>query len=155
MRTLSLAMVALLSGPARAQDVVATLYTHNGTVAPPYHRSLRAIITADGMVALRACKGYDDSACSTFTGAAPEGAVAAILGAAKAAGLPGQPLTEDPMPPVGGGSTSGSVVIGGQSVALPAFPVEGDRTRTEAVLSAIRQSIPSGVQARAEAKIAE
>jgi hypothetical protein len=155
MRTLWLAMVALFSGSALAQEVVATLYTHNGTVAPPYHRNLRVLITADGIVTLRACKGYGDSDCSTFAGPAREGEVAAILAAAEAAGLPGRPLAEDPMPPVGGGSTSGSVVIRGQTVALPAFPIEGDQDRTQTVLSAIAAAIPSDVQVRAESKLAE
>lgn len=155
MRTLWLAMVALLSSPAVAQEVVATLYTHNGTVAPPYHRNLRALITADGMVTLRACKGYGDGDCRTFAGPAGEGAIAAILAAAGAAGLPGRPLAEEPMPPVGGGSTSGAVVIGGQTVALPAFPVEADRERTEALLSAIRAAIPADLHSRAAAIMGE
>jgi hypothetical protein len=155
MRTFWLVLMALLSGPALAQDVVATLYTHNGSVAPPHHRNLRALITADGMVTLRACKGYGDSDCRTLTGVAREGAVAAILAAAGAAGLPGRPLAEDPMPPIGGGSTSGSVVIGGQTLALPAFPAEGDRERTEAVLSAIRTAVPANLQSRAAARMGE
>lgn len=155
MRTLWLAIMALFPGPALAQEPLATLFTHNGTLPPPYHRSLRVLVTADGMVTLRACKGYDDSDCAVLSGAAPQGAVAAILAAAEAAGLPGQPLAEDPMPPVGGGSTSGSVVVGGQTVALPAFPVEADRARTEAVLAAIRAAVPADLQTRAAAKQGE
>ena len=155
MRTLWLAIMALFSGPALAQEPLATLYTHNGTLPPPYHRNLRVLIGADGMVTLRACKGYGDDDCGTFAGRAAEGAVAAILAAAEAAGLPGQPLAEDPMPPVGGGATSGSVVVGGQTVALPAFPVEADRARAEAVLAAIRAAVPADLQTRAAAKLGE
>lgn len=155
MRTFWLAIMALFSGPALAQDIVATLYTHNGTVAPPYHRNLRALVAADGMVTLRACKGYGDSDCVTLSGPAPQGAVAAILAAAGVAGLPGRPLAEDPMPPVGGGATSGSVVIEGQTVALPAFPAEADRARTNDVLAAIQAAIPADLQTRAAAKMRE
>lgn len=155
MRTLWLAMLGLFASPVAAEEVVATLYTHNGTLPPPYHRSLSVLVTADGTVTLRACKGYDDSGCRTLSGPAPEGAVAAILAAAGAAGLPGRPLAEDPMPPVGGGSTSGSVVIGGATLALPAFPVEADRERTAAVLAAISAAVPADLQARAEARLGD
>lgn len=154
-----MAMIALMfaTAPAAAEDLVATLYSHNGSLPPPYHRSLRVEIGVGGTVMLRACKGYGDSdaACRAVTGQAAPGAVDAILAAAAAAGLPGQTLADDPMPPVGGGATSGSVHIGGQVAALPAFPVEADRPRAEAVLSAIRAAIPTGAMKRADKVLAE
>lgn len=152
-------MIALMvaAGPAAAQDVVASLYSHNGTVPPPYHQSSRASVAQDGRVTVSVCTGYDDSggACKTFVGQAAQGAVEVILAAARAAGLPERPLTDDPMPPIGGGATSGAVVIDGQTVRLPAFPIEADRARTQGVLIAIANAIPADLQEQAKGEVAE
>jgi hypothetical protein len=109
------------------------------------------------MVTLRACRGYEDSddGCRTFTGRAPAGAVEGIAAAASAADIAARPPGEDPMPPVGGGSTSGSVMIDGKRVILPPFPLAEDRARTEAVLAAIRAAVPPEVQAGADKALAD
>ncbi|QYK41500.1 MAG: hypothetical protein KF887_19415 [Paracoccaceae bacterium] len=129
---------------------VATWAANNGTLPPAYRRSLRAEIDSAGWVTMRSCQGYDETgpACRISAGEAPEGAVAAILAAAVAAEIFARPPVSDAMVPVGGGSVHGSVTLDGETVMLPAFPVEEDRRRVADVLHAIATAIPPGGQAQ-------
>lgn len=146
---LGLAAGLLAGAPAaRAQDpaaghVVATLGANNGTVPPPYHSHSSVILAGDGHVTVRVCQGYGDDSCRVFEGQAAPGAVAAVLAAAEAAGLADTPPAANPHPPVGGGSTWGSVRLGDRTVTLPAFPAAADEVRVAAVLAAIRAAIPA------------
>lgn len=135
----------VLAGPVLSADLIATLSSNNGTVPPMYHRHQTVRIVTDGAVTLRACRGYGDTdaACITATGRTTPEAVAAIVAAARAAGLPEQPVTPDPEPPIGGGMTFGTVFVDGAAADLPAFPIEADRGRTQAVVDAIRAAIPA------------
>lgn len=155
MRPLVLAL-ALLSLPvAAAAEVLATLHSHNGTLPPPYRRDLSAEIDADGTVRLRACKGYGEASCHSLTAQADPAAVAGILAAARAAGLPGRPVAEDPSPPVGGGAVSGSVVVDGTRAVLPPFPAFPDLTRNADVLAAILAALPQDAMAAVQAAVGE
>jgi hypothetical protein len=143
MRRLPVFALMLAAAPA-AGETLATLYSHNGTVAPPYHRNLAVEIDGDGTVRLRACRGYGkaDGDCRDGTAAATPAALAAILAAARDAGLPGRPIAEDRSPPVGGSATSGSVRIDGTVARLPAFPAAADLDRCAEVLAAILAAVP-------------
>ncbi len=149
----ALALALGLSGPAAAQgpEYVATYSTSNGTVPPPFHWRLDAAISADGMVTVRHCTGYDDTGCGIATAPAPEGAVAAIMAAVRQAGLVERPAAQDSHPPVGGSATSGSVLVDGRLVLLPAFPAPEDRQRVGAVLNLLGAVIPSEARAAAAA----
>lgn len=130
---------------AVAAEPVATLHSHNGTLPPPYHRSLSVSIEADGRVTLKDCTGYDESGCSTFTGEADGAALAAIDAAARTAGCPGNPLTENDNPPVGGGASSGGVLVDGTLCALPPYVIAEDEARKASVIAAIGAAIPASL----------
>jgi hypothetical protein len=142
------ALALLFAAPAGAEPL-ATLHSHNGSLPPPFHSSLTVTVELDGTLSLRTCQGYDTEgpACKVARGRAVEGGVEAIRAAVAAAGLAERPATEDPMPPIGGGVTSGSVVLDGRTIALPGFPVEADRARVGAVLAAIMAAVPSDLRA--------
>lgn len=141
--------VALLAAPAARAEPVATLYSHNGSLPPPYHRNLTAEIDRDGTVTLTACKGYGDDDCETVSGTAPAEAIAAIETAARQAGLPGSPLRENPDPPVGGGAVTATVVLDGATATLPAFVRPEDEARKAAVIAAIEAAIPADLSSAA------
>lgn len=147
--------VAVLGPRAMAENAgpVAIWGMQNGTLPPPYHWTLRAAIAGEGRVTMRFCRGYSDADtdCGAAEGMAPEGAVQAILAAAKAADLLTRPVAEDPRPPVGGATVWGSVRMNGQELALPPFPAKPDAARVQAVMAAIAAAIPPGLGAAAQA----
>lgn len=153
-RVLALAL-APLAAAAAAEEPLATLGANNGSLPPPYHRSTSVSVLADGSVRLRACRGYGDADCRTYTGRAPAGAVEAILAAAEAAGLAARAPAADPNPPVGGGAEWGSVRLGDRVIDLPAFPAGPDADRVAAVLSAIRAAVPGSLRDQAAAATGE
>lgn len=155
MRGAALALLALAL-PAGAEPL-ATLFTHNGTLPPPHHRNMLVTIAPDGAVTLRACRGYatDDASCTTLTGRALAGGVEGIAAAVSAAGLAERPAPEDPMPPVGGGATGASLVLDGQAISLPAFPLAADRARVGAVIAAIFSAVPPDLLAAGGAVLHE
>lgn len=149
-RITALGVAPLAAAAAAAQEApLATWGAHNGTLPPPYRRSVEVRVAEDGAVVLRACRGYGDQDCETRTGQAAEGALAAILAAAEAAGLAASPPAADPDPPVGGGAVWGSVRLEDAVVALPAFPAAADAARVAAVLAAIQAAVPADLAAGA------
>ncbi|HMO06137.1 MAG TPA: hypothetical protein PKD10_00630 [Paracoccaceae bacterium] len=139
----ALALTALAGAGMADGTVLAEVYSNNGSLPPPYHQHMRLTIAEDGTVTLRACEGYGDDACITRRGIAPPPALDAIRAAAAASGLAERPAVDDPAPHVGGSSTSGYVILGGQRIVLPAFPVTDDHGRVRAVMSAVMAAVPA------------
>lgn len=148
-----LALFLLLTGPASA-ETLATLSSSNGSLPPTYQRSQTVVIDSDGAVLVRACESYG-ATCKAFQGTTAPEAVAAILAAVEAAGLVARPIAEDPTPPVGGSTFSGAVMLDGAILALPAFPVEADRARKDAVVVAIYAAVPGDLAPAAGADVTE
>ena len=137
-------LLVALAGAGQADDApLAGVHSNNGSVPPPYHEHMRVTVAQDGTVTLRACQGYGEGDCITRRGSAAPAALEAIRAAAIASGLAERPAADDPMPPVGGGSMGGHVLLEAQRIDLPAFPAAADRDRVGAVLSAIMAAVPA------------
>jgi hypothetical protein len=121
---------------------LAELHSNNGTVAPPYRVDVTVTVDADLLVTMTVCKGYDEANCEVTTGLTTDAALAAIEAAGRAAGCPGKPLAELENPPVGGGFTSGHVLVDGVLCALPAFAVPADEDRKQSIIAAINAAMP-------------
>jgi hypothetical protein len=142
-----LALTLALASPAWGQDVLATYHTDNCCLPPEYAMEVNVTIRQDGALTLVRCDSYtnEGEGCQTRHARLTEGAVQAIRAAALASGLAKDPATPAPddQIPIGGGSTSGLVVLDGVDIPLLAFPVAEDAERVGAVLTAIRTAIPA------------
>ena len=147
LRLLSLAaLLATLTPAAQAQDaaVLAEYWTNNGSLPPEYAWETEVTIRSDGELTLKHCKGYETEgpACKTRRAKVAPEALARITAAAEASGLAEKPARETDTPMVGGGLSSGRVLLDGREVALISQPAEADAGRVAPVLAAIRAAIP-------------
>jgi hypothetical protein len=143
-----IALFALALGtPAWAQDTLATYHADNCCLPPEYAYEVNVTILQDGNLTLTRCEGYatEGPDCQTRRAQVPADALQAIRAAALASGLAERPASDAPAEeiPIGGGSVSGSVVLDGATIPLPAFPVARDADRVRPVLEAIRAAIPA------------
>jgi hypothetical protein len=140
------------SGSPTSGPMLVSYSTSNGTVAPPYRWDLGFSINAEGRGTLEVCSGYATSgtagACKSETFTVPEAKLNNIRAAAIASNLNTRPAAENRDPPVGGGVTSGSVALNGDTYRLIPFTQGADAQRTETVLNAITAAIPDDVRTR-------
>ncbi|WP_309663948.1 hypothetical protein [Tabrizicola sp.] len=133
--------------PALANDaaVFVTFWANSGSLPPEYAWDVNVIITVDGQLSLKHCRGYETEgpACTTSTAKVDAAALGAIREAAITAQVFGNPAQETSDIPVGGGARGGSVAQGGEVAVLSAWPVEADAERVGAVLDAIYSAIPT------------
>jgi len=144
-------ILALLAvpGSALAKDspVLATYHTDNCCLPPEFAHEINVTILQDGTLTLVRCEQYatEGPGCKTRRAMLTEDAMVAIRAAAEASGLAIDPASRAPGDeiPIGGGSTSGTVVLDGVEIVLLPFPVTEDAERVRSVLSAIRGAIPA------------
>jgi hypothetical protein len=148
-RIFPLAVLLLtLSTSARAEDlVIAQLWANSGSLPPPYAWNVEVTVTAEGWVTVTRCTGYktEGPACRNGEGAAIPGVVDAILRAAEASDLANRPATALDPPMVGGGWTSGTVMLGDRTIDLIAQPIAADEPRVATVLEVIGAAIPEAL----------
>lgn len=134
-------------GAALAKDspVLATYYTNNCCLPPEYAYEVTVTIHEDGALTLVRCEGYatEGPGCKTRHAKLTDAALAEILAAAGASGLAKTPAALDPDPPIGGGGTSGSVVLDGVEIVLPWNPAAADADRVRQVLRVIAGTFPA------------
>jgi hypothetical protein len=150
-------LLMLMTGPVWAESApqpLAVYATDNGSVPPEYHWEWRAEIFPNGLVQIRYCKGYEDvePACASEAGMMDAAAVETILQAARDSGLADRPALESDEVMVGGGLTSGRVMLEGQVVKLLSSPRKADAARVNGVLAAIAAAIPADLVTKAEAR---
>lgn len=145
-------MLAQAEGETVIQEPVAIYMTDNGSLPPPYHWEWTASLFADGAVNLTYCKGYEQEGpgCADVSGQTDPAAVAAIIAAARESGLLERPAqaAEDIM--VGGGLTSGMVMLDMQGVELISSPRAEDAPRVQSVLTTMAAAIPQELITKAE-----
>jgi hypothetical protein len=96
---------------------------------------------------LEHCTEYATEApgCRIVESRADETALQAIRAAAVKSGLADAPSGLNPDPLIGGGGTSGTVVLDGVTITLPRDPAPADAARVADVLRAIAAAIPPGM----------
>ena len=154
MRLLAPLMLALAlpCGALWAEDapVLAEYRARSGSLPPEYAWSLDITIRLDGALLLKHCKGYasDGPACSEHQATVEPAKIKAIETAVVASRLAKRPARSVEMPPVGGGTTAGTVYHGGVEIALPAFPAKRDVARVGKVLDAMADAVPDDLRQR-------
>ena len=147
MRPIALLLILACPLPALAQDsaVFARFWTSSGSLPPEYAWDAEVTFLTDGTLTLKHCTGYETEgpACQVRTAKVDATALEAIRTAIVAADLVATPAREDQNPPVGGGATGGSVVMGGAEIGLPPWPIPADKKRVAKVLAAIHAAIPA------------
>lgn len=143
------AILFLLPLAAQAEtEVLATLSATSGSLPPTFAWTIEVTVSTTGWVTVTRCAGDETEgpACKTGAGAAGPDGVPGILRAAKASLLVDRPATAIDPPMVGGGLTTGSVILGDHTITLIAQPVEEDEPRVTAVLGAIFNAIPEDLR---------
>jgi hypothetical protein len=148
MKHLPLAALAVaLATPVWAEEaaLLASYNTNNCCLPPEYAVSVDVTILTDGSLTLTRCTEYatEGPGCVTRRAKVGPEVLEAIRAAALASGLAEDPADEDPDPPMGGGSTSGTVVLEGVEILLLGFPKYPDTERVKPVLQAIRAAVPT------------
>lgn len=135
------------AGTTLAEDagVLATYHTDNCCVPPEGAYEVDVTVLKDGALTLIRCEGYETEGpgCRTRRAKATPAALEAILKAAADSGLAGKPAARSLEPSMGGGGTSGSVMLDGSEVILPRDPANEDAERVALVLRAIRDALPA------------
>lgn len=139
-----------LAAPLRAQDVTAFARwgSSSGALPPDHAWDYTVTFITDRRVTVEYCKGYAQEApgCATVSRRLSQADYAALQEklVPLLAGLAEAPPQPDPNPPVGGGSSWGSVAVAGKDIALPGFPVDQDHVRVRAILTLLADYTPKG-----------
>lgn len=146
------ALLLTLPLQAVAQDaaVFATYWANSGSLPPEYAWDTTVTILENGQLTLKHCTGYETEgpACKTRKAKVTTDRMDAIRVAVTEADLVANPARQTEDVPVGGGSSGGSVIIDGEKLALPAWPVAEDAERVGKVLDAIYAAIPTRLSTR-------
>ncbi len=149
MLRLAFAFLLALPFPASAQQF-ASYWANSGSLPPEYAWEVGVTISEDGQLVLKHCTGYETEgpACKTRKAKVSTDQMDAIRAAVTEADLVAKPARQTEDIPVGGGSSGGTVIIDGEKLALPAWPVEGDAKRVGKVLDAVYAAIPTRLSTR-------
>lgn len=144
MRRFAIMGLLSLPLPASAQGL-ATYWANSGSLPPEHAWNVNVTIAADGTLVLKHCTGYETEgpACKTRKAKVDAAQLDAIRAAVAEADLVATPARQAEDVPPGGGSAGGSVILDGETVVLPAWPVAQDAERVAAVLNAITAAIPA------------
>jgi hypothetical protein len=157
MKTSFLFLAALAIGaPAMAESpdylatwsdgIVATWSEDSGSLPPEFAWKTDVMFEFDGWVTIRHCKGYAEEAPGCWTVVGRLSAQSMMdLDSVLAAALPdlvANPPQAVSDPPVGGGSTRGSIGTRDTVIHLPAYPIEADAARVADLLEALKDATP-------------
>ena len=159
MKTLALSLfLATIGGAAIAETpaVIAVWSENSGSLPPEYAWEYRVEMLTGGTVQATYCKGYatEGPGCATvkrkFSAAAQKAMEDAIEPLAQdLLDNPPQQAGDDEIP-IGGGSTSGRLMLGETPVILYAFPRAADVSRVQEVLKILQASTPTGLVEKAK-----
>jgi hypothetical protein len=146
-----LALSALAESP---RPDFATWSETSGTVPPPFRTQISFVIPETGPALIEYCKGYQrtENSCAFEEVPITDAQKQSVIDALMQTDLIDRAAAEVADPPVGGGTTSGSVRVEGKTIDLPSFPVDADRPEVETVLSSIKALIPADALARVESR---
>jgi len=119
-----------------------------GSLPPPYHYAYCITLAADGSGAMQLVPDYPGPDVPVWD-------VPFTLSAAEVAQLHAQLLAQDLVrerwqaldnPPVGGAAATLEVQYAGQTITIPAFPLERQQARAAAISAAIEAIVPQAIR---------
>lgn len=148
-----LAACSSQGGPA-PDDLLIAYEWREGSLPPPYHYAYSIRLGADGAGEVTMTPDYPGEGVPVWS--EPFSVERADLDRLYATmverGLLSERWRAQDMPPVGGSSEDLTVVAGGRTITIPAFPVANQSERAEAIYAALRGVVPASLFADLEAR---
>ena len=134
----------------RPGDFAVTLGTSTGSLPPPYHHSTRIRIGPDGAGTISTQTRYGEGPSETMAFSLDDDAMDGLYADLVATGVFGIDWSRDANPPVGGGSTTLTLVADGRTVEIPGFVARGREEKRQAA-ERVEAAVPAETRLAMEA----